>query len=83
MRLLEPLNGIKMAQGHVIVHLIFFISMMLINTDINIQLHPESKREHNAHAGEAHFNERSVYDHDQQMLSGGGGHAGHAHAMTT
>ena len=55
--------------------------MMLIDTDINIQLHPESKREHSA--GEAHFNERSVYDQDQLMLSGGGNHAGHAHAMTT
>ena len=30
MRLLEPLSGIKTAQGHALVHLIFFISILLI-----------------------------------------------------
>lgn len=38
MRLLEPLNGLKMAQGHACVHLIFFITMFLIDTDISINL---------------------------------------------
>jgi len=38
MRLLEPLNGIKMGQGHYIIHLYFFITMCLIPTDLNIDL---------------------------------------------
>ena len=33
MRLLEPLNGIKVGQGHYIIHLYFFISMVLIDPD--------------------------------------------------
>ena len=33
MRLLEPLNGIKVGQGHYIIHLYFFISMLLIDKD--------------------------------------------------
>ena len=33
MRLLEPLNGLKFAQGHFIVHLAFFISMLQISID--------------------------------------------------
>lgn len=27
MRLLEPINGIKVAQGHLLIHLVFFITM--------------------------------------------------------
>ena len=38
MRLLEPVQGIKMAQGHFMTHLIFFTSMWFINTDITINL---------------------------------------------
>ena len=34
MRLLEPVAGIKTAQGHALFHLVFFIMMLNINTDI-------------------------------------------------
>jgi hypothetical protein len=54
------------------VHLIFFISMLFINTDIDKQLHPESEKEHASHG--AHFSESSVFGYDEQMLSGHGGH---------
>ena len=33
MRLLEPLNGIKVGQGHYIIHLYFFITMMFIDVE--------------------------------------------------
>jgi hypothetical protein len=33
MRLLEPINGIKVAQGHMIIHLVFFISMFTFDKD--------------------------------------------------
>jgi hypothetical protein len=35
MRLLEPLAGVKMSQGHYLTHLIFFVSMFFIDKDIN------------------------------------------------
>ena len=38
MRLLEPLQGLKMGQGHFLIHLTFFISMCLLDTDINKNL---------------------------------------------
>lgn len=38
MRLLEPLNGVKYGVGHYATHLIFFLSMCLIDPDININL---------------------------------------------
>lgn len=38
MRLLEPLNGIKMGQGHYIIHLYFFVTMFFIDTSIDIDL---------------------------------------------
>lgn len=38
MRLLEPLNGIKMGQGHYIIHLFFFITMCLIPQEIDIDM---------------------------------------------
>lgn len=53
-------------------HLIFFISMLLINTDIEVQLHPEA---------ESHLDERSIYE--DQILSGGHGAHGHHAPMTT
>jgi len=34
MRLLEPLNGLKMAQGHAALHLTFFICMLYVDTDL-------------------------------------------------
>jgi hypothetical protein len=37
MRLLEPLSGIKTAQGHALVHLIFFITMWFIETEIEVE----------------------------------------------
>lgn len=38
MRLLEPLNGVKVGIGHAAVHLTFFISMCFIDTDIEKNL---------------------------------------------
>lgn len=32
MRLLEPLNGVKMAQGHYLAHLVLFLGMLTIDT---------------------------------------------------
>ena len=39
MRLLEPLNGIKTAQGHFVTHFIMMISMLCLDSDININLY--------------------------------------------
>ena len=44
MRLLEPLSGIKTAQGHALVHLIFFVTMLFINTDAVVE-HPANSEE--------------------------------------
>lgn len=59
MRLLEPLNGIKMGQGHYVIHLYFFITMLMIDTSIDIDLsqwlpkdvakHAEKQREDHHH----------------------------------
>ena len=38
MRLLEPLNGIKMGQGHYIIHFYLFVTMFFINTELDIDL---------------------------------------------
>jgi hypothetical protein len=34
MRLLEPLNGLKISGGHYLMHFVFFLSMMCIDTNI-------------------------------------------------
>ena len=56
MRLLEPLNGVKMAQGHYLTHLVLFLGMLTIETQPHLDLidrlvkieydaaHPEIKR---------------------------------------
>lgn len=33
MRLLEPVNGLKLSQGHLIMHLAFFISMIITDRE--------------------------------------------------
>lgn len=33
MRLLEPLSGIKSAQGHALIHLLFFLITWSVNTE--------------------------------------------------
>lgn len=38
MRLLEPLNGVKMAQGHYLGHLVLFLGMLTVNVDPHIEL---------------------------------------------
>lgn len=48
MRLLEPLNGIKVGQGHYIIHLYFFISMLLIDKDETFKM-KELKPSENEH----------------------------------
>ena len=35
MRLLEPINGIKVAQGHMIIHLVFFATMFTFDKNEN------------------------------------------------
>ena len=45
MRLQEPVNGIKIAVGHVIIHLAFLISMFEIDRDVTINLNYSSKKE--------------------------------------
>jgi hypothetical protein len=35
MRLLEPINGIKVAQGHMLIHMVFFVTMMTLDTNID------------------------------------------------
>jgi hypothetical protein len=44
MRLLEPLNGIKTAQGHFLTHLVFFTTMFFVDTNIehSIEIKSES-----------------------------------------
>ena len=37
MRLLEPLSGVKTAQGHALVHLIFFLTMFSIPRDLDVE----------------------------------------------
>ena len=34
MRLLEPLSGMKAAQGHALLHLVFFITMWSVDIDM-------------------------------------------------
>lgn len=46
MRLLEPLNGVKMAQGHYMTHLVFFVTMLLINTEWHEKLMVEKADNH-------------------------------------
>lgn len=41
MRLQEPINGIKIAVGHVIIHLSFLITTFEINTDVSINLNAD------------------------------------------
>jgi len=79
MRLLEPLNGLKMAQGHACVHLIFFITMMLIDTDVTINLsHGSGKKDvvdnHEALLADRAIGFRQLHDeiaNDIIVMSGG------------
>jgi hypothetical protein len=48
MRLQEPVNGIKVAVGHLIIHLCFIFSMFEIDTDITINLNSDNKKEYKA-----------------------------------
>lgn len=45
MRLLEPLNGLKFAQGHLIMHLAFFISMLQLSMEEEFLKAPVEKKE--------------------------------------
>lgn len=47
MRLLEPLSGVKTAQGHALIHLIFFLTMFFIDIDIDKSTHVANKTAHN------------------------------------
>jgi hypothetical protein len=38
MRLLEPINGVKVAQGNAMMHIVFFIAMFTIDSDISTNL---------------------------------------------
>lgn len=37
MKLLEPLSGVKTAQGHALVHLLFFIAMCFVTREAKIE----------------------------------------------
>ena len=43
MRLLEPLNGVKMGQGHYMVHIIFFLAMLMVDEAPQRELMKESE----------------------------------------
>jgi len=45
MRLLEPLSGVKTAQGHALVHLLFFIAMYFISREAKLE-HPANSAEY-------------------------------------
>lgn len=45
MRLQEPLNGIKIGVGHNLIHLAFIITMLTVNTDIELNLHYSGTKE--------------------------------------
>lgn len=48
MRLLEPLNGVKMLQGHFAMHIVFFICMWFVTTDISMDQIYETIASHSA-----------------------------------
>ena len=45
MRLLEPLSGLKVAQGHLLVHLIFFCIMLSVDDEYCRNLKTSSELE--------------------------------------
>lgn len=60
MRLLEPLNGIKMGQGHYIIHFYFAVAMFLIPTDLNIDMSMWLPKEVAKSAEEKHKHDEAV-----------------------
>ena len=56
MRLLEPVAGIKTAQGHALFHLVFFIMMWNVNTDIC----EKYSATHASHASQPHASAKAT-----------------------
>lgn len=43
MRLLEPINGVKFAQGNFMQHIVFFIAMFTMSRDVDKNFQPHAK----------------------------------------
>lgn len=54
MRLQEPVNGIKIAVGHVIIHLCFFMCQCILDQDIEKNLNYDAKKDYGYEAAAAH-----------------------------
>ena len=79
MRLLEPLNGLKLSQGHWWLHLIMFVFMFTFDPN-EVIIKPLDKAnhatdgEHHGDGADGHHEEGVDGGHHRLLAGGGGGH---------